>query len=78
MNKYICEKCTKVFDKKSSLNAHKKRKTPCILIEEEDLEENVVISETPLYPYEKDEIYLANYLKTIALLICSGLINHYN
>jgi DNA adenine methylase len=66
MSKYICEKCTKVFDKKSYLNAHKKRKTPCILIEEEDLEENVVISETPLYPYEKEEIYLANYLKTIS------------
>jgi DNA adenine methylase len=70
MSKYICEKCTKIFDKKTSLKAHQRRKTPCILIQEEDTEEdteeNIVISETPSYPYEKDENYLKNYLKRIS------------
>ena len=63
MTTFICEKCTKIFDKKSALSAHQRRKTPCILIEEEDVEENVVIGETPLVAYEKAETYLKNYLK---------------
>ena len=69
MSKYVCEKCTKIFEKKSALNAHQKRKTSCISIEEEDEEENAVISETSsesCYTYEKDEIYLEKYLKTIS------------
>jgi DNA adenine methylase len=70
MSKHVCEKCTKLFDKKSQLTAHQKRKTKCILIQEEDEkdEENVIISETPSdsYAYEKNETYLENYLKAIS------------
>ena len=69
MSNFVCKKCTKLFDKKSQLNSHEKRKTSCIIIEDDDKEENIVINETTLeikYPYEKDEIYLKNYLKSIS------------
>ena len=35
MATFVCKKCTKIFDKKSALTSHEKRKTSCILIEEE-------------------------------------------
>jgi len=43
MVKYICEKCFKDFDRKSSYESHKKRKNPCVqkLNKIEELEKQV-------------------------------------
>jgi DNA adenine methylase len=78
MNIYICKKCKKDFKNNSGLNSHIKRKTDCtkekkalIIIEDEDEDEdeNVVISiSQPVtnFQYEKEELYLEKYLKTIS------------
>ena len=73
MSKYVCEKCNKEFKQASRLILHQNRKTLCVkevkknIIIEDDEEDNIVIGTSPLenYEYEKDEVYMKNYLNTI-------------
>jgi DNA adenine methylase len=71
MSNYTCEKCKKIFKNNSCLNAHIKRKTSCIQEKKEiiilDDEPNLnVFKKCVSYKYEKEEIYLENYLKAIS------------